>query len=261
MGVYSITCTINNKVYIGSSSRGCFDRWIHHRKHLRNNSHHSVLLQRAWNKYGSRSFVFAMLEETSPEMAIEREQFYIDKMQSANHSYGFNIAPLAASRRGAKCSDETRAKLSAANRRRKPPSDETRKRMSESQRGKKMKPESIEKTRRAHLGKKYSDEQRRKNSERNMGKKLSPEHLLKLIAANTGRVVTEETRAKISLANKGKKRSEEIKKKMTGKKRSEASRKRMSDAQRGKKQSRETIEKRIASYKATVMKRNALKQL
>lgn len=256
--MYSITCTVNGKVYIGSSSRGCVDRWAHHRKQLRNNTHHSVLLQRAWNKHGEQCFIFAVLEETSAESAIEREQCYIDKLQSANPKYGYNILPLAASCRGVKRSAEVRARLSQAQRRRAPPTDETRKRMSEAQRGKKMKPEAIEKTRQAHLGKKYSYEQRRRNSERNMGKKLSPEHLSKLIAANTGRTVSEETRLKISMANKGKKRSEDIKRQMTGVKRSDESRKRMAESQRGKKQSPETIAKRIESLKRTVMLRHAV---
>lgn len=256
VGVYSIKCSANRKLYIGSSSRGCSQRWWDHKKALRTNTHHSVLLQRAWNKYGEQQFVFEMVEITIPDKAVVREQHYMDLYETTNPQKGFNICSKAGSCRGVIRTDEQRRKMSEAQRRRKPPSDETKRKMSESQRGKKMSPEAIEKTRRAHLGRKYSAEQRRANSERNKGKKLSPQHLQKLIDANRGRVISDDTRKKIGDSNRGKVRSAEVRAKMTGVKRSEDSRKRMSESQMGKKQSPEQIAKRVESYKKTVALRN-----
>jgi hypothetical protein len=211
-----------------------------------------VLLQRAWNKYGESAFEFSVLEETPPDMAVTREQHYIDTLDSANANTGFNICRLAGSVRGTKHSQLSRIKMSKSQKLRPPMTAETRQKISLGNTGKKMSPEAIEKTRQAHIGKKYSEEQRRANSERNRGKKLPAEHLEKLRKANTGKIISEETRNKIGEANRGKKRSAEIRLKMTGVKRTEESRARMAAAQKGKKQSPEIIAKRVASRLRTL---------
>lgn len=74
-GIYIIKNLINNHSYIGSS----INIKIRCRNHiwmLRNNRHHSIYLQNAWNKYGEKSFVFETLENCSVESLFEREEYY-----------------------------------------------------------------------------------------------------------------------------------------------------------------------------------------
>lgn len=100
-GVYEIVCLSNGKRYIGSttSSRGFLFRWTRHIRDLNLETHHSQKLQRAWNKYGSNQFVFRVLEYTTPDQAIPREQYYLDLYKTYNT--GYNIRNIAGDRRKA----------------------------------------------------------------------------------------------------------------------------------------------------------------
>ncbi len=109
-GVYQIRNLKNNKLYIGSAAAGFRDRWSLHLKQLRNSQHHSVHLQRAWNKYTEEVFIFEVLEECSPEQCLDREQYYLDTLLFANcndkrfNQLGYNICRVAGSTRGIKLS-------------------------------------------------------------------------------------------------------------------------------------------------------------
>ena len=50
-GIYSITNTINGKVYYGSSV-DCERRWYQHKSSLNKNIHKNYHLQSSWNKCG-----------------------------------------------------------------------------------------------------------------------------------------------------------------------------------------------------------------
>lgn len=101
-GIYIITCISNGKHYIGSSCRSIRDRIILHISRLRNGKHHSILLQRAFNKYGEEDFTFKVLELCTPDKCIEREQYWLDLVQSYNPKYGMNICEYAYSTKGCK---------------------------------------------------------------------------------------------------------------------------------------------------------------
>lgn len=101
-GIYKIICTITNDMYIGSAIN-FKERWRRHKKDLRKNKHHSIILQRAWNKYGESNFEFSIIEECSIEVLIPREQFYIDSMLPI-----YNICRFAGNNRGRKDSDEVK---------------------------------------------------------------------------------------------------------------------------------------------------------
>lgn len=95
IGIYKITFNGTNKCYIGSS----FDiatRKTTHLNYFKNNNHHSVKLQNAFNKYGINNLIFEVIEEyfdvTRNEL-FEREQFYIDKYNS--FTGGYNMSPSA----------------------------------------------------------------------------------------------------------------------------------------------------------------------
>lgn len=110
--IYQIKNTKTNKIYIGSAV-DVNNRWIRHRSDLILGRHHSIHLQRAWEKYGEESFEFSIIEEVSEsEQLIVREQYFIDLNKSANPDFGYNISPTAGSSLGVKHSDETRQKFS-----------------------------------------------------------------------------------------------------------------------------------------------------
>lgn len=99
-GIYKINCLANNKVYIGSAcgtksrpinKNGFCRRWREYINDLKANKHRNKHLQFAWNKYGENSFQFEIIEFCVQEKALEREKYYINIFQSANHEYGFNM--------------------------------------------------------------------------------------------------------------------------------------------------------------------------
>lgn len=73
-GIYKITNTVNNKVYIGSSSF-IQARFRTHKRHLRKNMHENKHLQNSYNKYGENCFSFEIIEKCEVENLIPREQY------------------------------------------------------------------------------------------------------------------------------------------------------------------------------------------
>jgi group I intron endonuclease len=105
-GIYKITSLHNKKVYIGSAKNLRYRNVIHYND-LVSNRHHSIKLQRAWNKYGESNFIFEILEFCEKEKLIEREQFYLDTLQPF-----YNTLKIAGSNLGFKHSKETKERLS-----------------------------------------------------------------------------------------------------------------------------------------------------
>jgi len=115
-GVYAIINKINGKRYIGSS-HNVIKRYGEHKRALRIGCHVNTYLQRAWNKYGSDSFDFKLLEETSKN-TVDREQFHINQ-----HPFKdlYNIQPIAGGTNlGVIFSEEHKKKIGVANKGRKP---------------------------------------------------------------------------------------------------------------------------------------------
>lgn len=116
-GVYTITCTANGKIYVGSS-RDITRRWKEHRKELQSDQHFNLYIQRSWHKYGAENFEFRVIEPVSSDRLIEREQYWIDYYDATSRSKGFNLRAKARSNLGTKFSSESRARMSAAMRKR-----------------------------------------------------------------------------------------------------------------------------------------------
>jgi len=76
-GIYKITNKKNNKIYIGSS-KNIKNRFSKHKNLLRSNKHHSIKLQRAWNKYGADNFIFEVIEYCNEDELLDRENYYLD---------------------------------------------------------------------------------------------------------------------------------------------------------------------------------------
>lgn len=75
-GIYIISCTQENYVYIGSSI-DIKRRWMEHKRDLNKGVHHCSALQLAWDAYGDESFTFDVLEETTN--LVRKEQDWLDK--------------------------------------------------------------------------------------------------------------------------------------------------------------------------------------
>jgi len=60
-GIYKITCTENNRFYIGSAKK-INKRCQRHINDLKNNKHINIHLQRAYNKYGKVHFHLKLLK-------------------------------------------------------------------------------------------------------------------------------------------------------------------------------------------------------
>jgi group I intron endonuclease len=171
-GVYQIRNMVNGRLYVGSAVR-IWSRWTIHRRQLNRGTHHSVVLQRAWNKYGEDSFDFSVLEFCDSDRLIEVEQSFIDGL-----SPDYNIAPRAGSQLGYKHSEEARRRMSQS-------------------RPKDFSPMT---------GKRHAEETKKRISESRKGKgggPRSPERLAKISAALKGRAVSEEMRQRISASLTG----------------------------------------------------------
>lgn len=95
-GVYCITNKINNKIYIGSTSRQFYLRYHQHKSDYLVGKREIKILYRAFDKYGIDNFKFEIVCICKKEDCIKMEQFYIDK------GVDYNCAMIAGSLLGIK---------------------------------------------------------------------------------------------------------------------------------------------------------------
>lgn len=107
-GVYRWVHIESGKSYVGSSTN-LSTRFRHYfnQKYLSDKKRGESIICKALLKYGYVGFRLEILEYCPKEMAIEREQFYIDK-----HNPEFNILKIAGSNLGFKFSAASRKLLS-----------------------------------------------------------------------------------------------------------------------------------------------------
>lgn len=242
-GIYQIRQLSTGKCYVGSSVN-IYLRFKDHRKLLKRGIHHSIHLQRAWNRRGLEDFVFEVLELVAlTEKLVEREQAWMDFKSS--HACGFNIAPQAGNTLGVKHTAESRAKIKAA-RARQVITPEHRAAIAKGSTGRKQTPESIAKTAAANRGKVVSQETRAKLSAINTGKTLTEDQIRRLKSA----LAREDVKAKMSRL--GWRHSEESRAKisnsLTGGRRSPEASAKAANSNRGKKRSEETRAKLVAAW-------------
>jgi group I intron endonuclease len=108
--VYKITNTVNDKVYIGYSSRGATDRWYQHCANAFKKSKRSRLYS-AMRKYGQESFVVESIYEGKD--ALHKENDYIVEYNSKENGYNMTDGGEA-NRLGIPNSEEQKAKISAS---------------------------------------------------------------------------------------------------------------------------------------------------
>lgn len=223
-GIYKIQNVVNGKCYIGSA-KSFRTRFRKHKNVLVKNAHHSIKLQRAWNKHGEDAFIFQPIIFCEPKNLLFYEQQAIDAYNS--YCDGYNATIKANSALGVKRSDETKAKISV------------------SKSGIKLSAEHKKAISDGNKGKKRSDETKEKIRTVNTGVKKSKSHIENMRKANLGKKYNDETKAKISASLIGNKRA-------LGNVLSTETRDKMSVAHKGKAQSPEWVEKRIAKRLATL---------
>lgn len=159
IGIYQINNLVNQKKYLGSTvaDKGFYTRWHIHLSDLRLGKHHSIHLQRAWDKYGKDSFVFEVIEYITraanmtdqqwKTYVLSKEQYYLDtvlfahnKDQSLFHQLGYNICRVAGSSIGYQHTKKAKAKMSKAKMGKQPwlgkrHTDEAKKKISEGHKG------------------------------------------------------------------------------------------------------------------------------
>jgi group I intron endonuclease len=210
-GIYAIVHIASGKRYVGSAVN-MRDRRSGHLKRLGDGRHHSIYIQRAWNKSGPDAFSINVLELCERDALIAREQFHID--QGAD----YNIARVAGSQLGYQFTEEQRAKLSASHKGQTPSaanraavsaactgrvySKETLAKMSAGQKGHIVSEECREKLRAVSKALWMNPEFRAKNSAARTGIPQTAEHSAKISAALLGKPKSHEHRAKIAAANR-----------------------------------------------------------
>lgn len=181
MYIYKITNLINNKIYIGLSTKSVEESTDYYGSGLQINS--------ALKKYGKDNFIKEILEQEiiDEETLCNREIYWINFFKSNNREIGYNI------HEGGKFGgwnknfnnhpncDEIRAKLSKAGKGR-IFSEESKEKIKQSMIGKNLGNQS------AFKGKKHSKESLEKISKAFKGKKHSKESLEKISKAASGRI-------------------------------------------------------------------------
>lgn len=168
--VYTITNTVNGRLYIGITIQNPRKRWRHHRHSLRHGEHPNPHLQAAWNKYGEAVFIFEVVQTCDDQDALNRTE--IDLIAT----YGRTLYNLKS---GGGFGGR--------------PSEETRRRIAESGRGR-----THSEATRIHLRKvlkgipKTATAKLQAMWERQRGRKQSPETIAKRIAGQVkhNRIVT-----------------------------------------------------------------------
>jgi group I intron endonuclease len=233
--VYKITCVKNGKIYIGQTSEGITERWNRHVTYLRLTPvKKRSCLQRAMIKCGVESFKIELVEECLNQEELDiAEKKWIAETRSHDRKFGYNMTMGG---RGGLPTDDVKQKIS----------DSLKQKYAAGwvhpMKGKHHSKETKEKLRNALLGKmegknnpffgqKHTKETRKKMSEAHSGERNG----------FFGKKHTSETRAKISASKQNI---------------SDETRHKISEAKRGQKQSKESIEKMIATRIASTNKKH-----
>lgn len=194
--IYSIRNIVNNKRYIGLTCNIKY-RWYHHLYSLRNCIHHSIKLQRAYDKYGEPSFEFSIIEtlDCDFDYIASEEIKFIKKYDSCDNGYNMTYGGDGTDKR--LISDETREKLREASLGNsyalgKKHSEETKRRQSESMKAcsdmelRKLRASNV--LTRLWATEAFKDKMKSLNTGNtyNLGKHLSEETKLKLSKLHSG---------------------------------------------------------------------------
>lgn len=197
--VYKCTNIINNKIYIGCTTRTLSRRFNEHVKESENNNsrYRRRYFYNAIRKYGRENFKIELLEELSSfdEMLIA-EAKWITYYNSINGNVGYNSTTGG---KQARMTDEVKKKISETMKVVKPFG------------GKKHSEENKRAARERRLGQKHPEEVKKKIGDAQKGERHwtygipRPESTReKIRKANSGKKASDDARAKMSKARRGK---------------------------------------------------------
>lgn len=89
--IYKITNTINGKGYVGKTSTSIEERFKQHVRDSVRRPHEKRPLYRAFNKYGAEAFIVELIEETPVSSINEREQYWINQLETYKKGYNATI--------------------------------------------------------------------------------------------------------------------------------------------------------------------------
>jgi group I intron endonuclease len=110
--IYCIENIINGNKYIGCTVN-FNNRLRYHLSFLNRNIHDNWVLQKDWNIFGEKYFVFYILEKTNFEEGSSRESYYIDFLDSL-YPNGYNLTNGGKGTTGLVKTEESRARQSKA---------------------------------------------------------------------------------------------------------------------------------------------------
>ena len=85
--IYKITNQLNGKCYVGKTMLTIQERWKQHLKDAKRERCNNRPLYKAINKYGENNFKIEQLEKCSDNIVNEREQYWIEKLNSFHFGY------------------------------------------------------------------------------------------------------------------------------------------------------------------------------
>ena len=183
--IYKISNNVNTKIYVGSASYFPA-RKSQHIFNLKNNKHHSIILQNHVNKYGIDTLKFEILEKCEEHNLIQKEQYYLDKLKPY-----FNVRKIAESNKGTKRTPEQIQKM-LKNRVYK--------------KGYKRPKEVVDKIKKTRIdngGYFVSEKQKLNHSKKMKGRKVKEEVKVKISKTMKGKTFSETHRKKLSNSAKG----------------------------------------------------------
>lgn len=86
--IYYISNTVNDKLYVGKTISSLQNRLQQHRRDSRKKHREGRPLYKAMKKYGEENFSIHLLEEVDSDLLDEREQYWIQKLNT--YRYGYN---------------------------------------------------------------------------------------------------------------------------------------------------------------------------
>jgi group I intron endonuclease len=168
-GVYKLTCSITNKIYIGKAFN--IRKRLNNHKCIGRCKNAKYHLARAILKYGWDTFSVEILEIMGDfdklrdnDNLLKREAYYIELFDSTNRYKGYNMLKFSTDRTGMTTVHT---------------------------------PEAKEKMRQAALGRKHTEETKEKIRNNKLGLKHSEEHKEKIGVGNRGKFVSDETKQKL----------------------------------------------------------------
>lgn len=86
--IYKITNKVNGKTYVGNTAFSIKKRWREHCADAKKSKCADRPLYRAMNKYGIDSFEVSIIEQCEPDIAQDREKYWIEALKT--FKYGYN---------------------------------------------------------------------------------------------------------------------------------------------------------------------------